>query len=102
MRPGDLVAVSAQGKWARGRTPSSEWRFHRDIYGAFPEAQAIVHAHPVHCAALACLGRGIPAFHYMVALAGGTDIRCAPYATFGSQELSDRVVEALRDRRACL
>lgn len=82
--------------------PSSEWRIHRDIYRARPDAEAILHAHPVHGTALACLRRPLPAFHYMVAVAGGRDIRCADYATFGSQELSDRVLEALDGRRACL
>jgi L-fuculose-phosphate aldolase len=85
-----------------GRKPSSEWRIHRDIYRARPDAMAILHAHPVHCAALACLERPLPAFHYMVAVAGGRDVRCAPYATFGTQELSDRVLEALEGRTACL
>jgi L-fuculose-phosphate aldolase len=85
-----------------GHKPSSEWRIHRDIYRARPDAMAILHAHPVHCAALACLERPLPAFHYMVAVAGGRDIRCAPYATFGTQELSDRVLEALEGRTACL
>jgi L-fuculose-phosphate aldolase len=82
--------------------PSSEWRFHRDIYAAFPEAEAVVHAHSPFAVALACLRRDIPAFHYMVAMAGGVDIRCAAYATFGTQALSDVVLLALQDRRACL
>jgi len=82
--------------------PSSEWRIHHDIYRNRPDAQAVLHAHPVHCTALACLRRPLPAFHYMVAVAGGRNIRCAPYATFGSQELSAHVLRALRDRRACL
>lgn len=88
------------------RRPSSEWRFHHDLYAHRSDAQAIVHTHAPHCAALACLPRilreGIPAFHYMVALAGGRDIRCAPYATFGTQALSDHVLAAMTDRRACL
>jgi L-fuculose-phosphate aldolase len=84
------------------RKPSSEWRIHRDVYRARPEALAILHAHPVHSAALACLQRPLPAFHYMVAVAGGRDIRCAPYATFGTQDLSDHVLAALEGRRACL
>lgn len=84
------------------RKPSSEWRIHRDVYRARPEALAILHAHPVHCAALACLNRPLPAFHYMVAVAGGRDVRCAPYATFGTQALSHHVLAALEDRRACL
>jgi len=102
LQPGDIVAVSPEGKWDDGRKPSTEWRFHRDIYARRPDAHAVVHAHPVHCTALACLGKGIPAFHYMVAIAGGEDIRCAPYATFGSQELSDHVLQALSGRKACL
>jgi L-fuculose-phosphate aldolase len=84
------------------RKPSSEWRIHRDVYRARPDAQAILHAHPVYGTALACLRRPLPAFHYMVAVAGGRDIRCADYATFGSQALSDLVLEALHGRRACL
>jgi methylthioribose-1-phosphate isomerase len=86
--------------------PSSEWRMHRDIYVARPEIEAVVHAHPPHATALAVLPEiqrdGIPAFHYMVAVAGGDDIQCAPYATFGTQALSDHAVTALADRRACL
>lgn len=98
----DMVAMDMAGA-ARGEgRPSSEWRFHRDIYAAFPEAEAVVHAHSPFAVALACLRRDIPPFHYMVALAGGMDIRCAPYATFGTQALSDAVLAALRDRRACL
>lgn len=88
------------------RAPSSEWRMHRDLYAARSDAQAIVHAHPVYASALACTARvqrdGIPAFHYMVAVAGGEDIRCAPYATFGTRALSSLALSALRDRRACL
>ena len=86
----------------QGPKPSSEWRFHRDIYAAFPLAQAVVHAHSPFAVALACLRRGLPPFHYMLAMAGGTDIRCAAYATFGTQALSDAVIAALQDRRACL
>lgn len=85
-----------------GLQPSSEWRLHRDIYAASPTARAVVHAHSPFAVALACLRRGLPPFHYMVALAGGTDIRCAAYATFGTQALSDAVIAALRGRRACL
>ena len=102
LSPDDIVAVAEDGQ-ARGRlAPSSEWRFHRDVYAARPDAHAIVHTHAPFCTTLACLGRGIPAFHYMVAVAGGRDIRCAPYATFGSQELADAAVAALAGRRACL
>jgi len=82
--------------------PSSEWRFHQAIYAARPEAAAIVHAHSPHATALSCTRQGLPAFHYMVAVAGGPDIRCAPYATFGTPELSDHALAALEGRRACL
>jgi L-fuculose-phosphate aldolase len=102
LAPGDIVAMSLDGEARGPLAPSSEWRFHRDIYAARPEAAAIVHAHSPFCTALACLRRGIPAFHYMVAVAGGRDIRCAAYATFGSQGLADGVLAALEGRRACL
>jgi L-fuculose-phosphate aldolase len=101
----DIVAMPLDGDAdaARGeRLPSSEWRFHRDIYRARPDAGAIVHTHSPFATALACLNRGIPAFHYMVAAAGGKDIRCAVYATFGTQGLSDHAVDALDGRNACL
>jgi len=100
--PADLVAMSHEGEVRGTRVPSSEWRFHRDIYRARPDAHAIVHTHAPFATSLACLHRGIPAFHYMVAIAGGSDIRCAPYATFGTQELSDHAVSALAGRKACL
>ena len=82
--------------------PSSEWRFHRDILRARPEINAVVHTHAIYCTTLALLGKSIPAVHYMVAMAGGRDIRCCPYATFGTQILSDYVLEALKERFACL
>lgn len=84
------------------RAPSSEWRFHFDILRSRPEFDAIVHTHSQAATALACHHLGIPAFHYMVAVAGGADIRCAPYATFGTQALSDLAVVALEGRKACL
>ncbi len=102
LEPRDIPLMTLEGRWYGLRRPSSEWRFHRDILAARADAGAVVHAHPRHATALACTGRGIPAFHYMVAVAGGADIRCAPYHTFGSQALSDAALEALRDRRACL
>jgi L-fuculose-phosphate aldolase len=98
----DMVPLDMDGQAPEGLKPSSEWRFHRDIYAAFPQARAIVHAHSPFAVALACLRLDIPPFHYMVAMAGGRDIRCARYATFGTQALSDAVLEALRERRACL
>jgi L-fuculose-phosphate aldolase len=100
--PDDVVFVGLDGKPAGRRKPSSEWRFHRDIYTARPEAGAIVHAHAPFAVSLACMGCAIPAFHYMVARFGGADVRCADYATFGSQALSDAVIAALHDRCACL
>jgi len=98
----DIVWMDYQGVCKGIRKPSSEWRFHAAIYQHRAEAEAILHAHPVNCAALACVGKGIPAFHYMVAVAGGKDIRCSGYATFGTPELSEHVIEAMKDRKACL
>ena len=98
----DIPLMEFTGRWFGRRRPSSEWRFHRDILGARPDIGAIVHTHSRCATALACTGRGIPAFHYMVAVTGGTEIRCAPYRTFGSQELSDVALEALGGHNACL
>ncbi len=98
----DMVFVGLDGRVAGRRKPSSEWRFHRDIYADRPEAGAIVHAHSPFAVSLACQGRAIPPFHYMVARFGGKDVRCADYATFGGQELSDAVVTALAGRCGCL
>jgi L-fuculose-phosphate aldolase len=98
----DVPLMRLDGIWFGRRRPSSEWRFHRDILAARREVGAIVHTHSRYAAALACQGRGIPAFHYMVAVAGGNDIRCAPYATFGTQALSDAALAALEGRHACL
>jgi len=102
MKAPDIVVIDVQGNPAGRRPPSSEWRFHRDIYATRPDVAAIVHAHSPFATTLACLDRGIPAFHYMIAVAGGTDIRCAPYATFGTQALSDHAIRALDGRTACL
>jgi L-fuculose-phosphate aldolase len=98
----DVPLMDVDGHWFGRRRPSSEWRFHRDILNSRPEVGAIVHTHSPQATALACTGRGIPAFHYMVAIAGGCDIRCAPYYAFGTQELSDAALAALKDRKACL
>ena len=100
--PQDIVTVHDDGQAVGRYLPSSEWRFHRAIYAARPEVHAIVHAHSPFATTLACLDRGIPAFHYMVAVAGGADIRCASYATFGTQALADQVLRAMDGRRACL
>ena len=82
--------------------PSSEWRFHRDIYLNKKNAQAIVHAHSPHATAVSSHGKSVPPFHYMIALAGGEDIKCAEYATFGTKELSNNIIKALEERSACL
>ena len=100
--PHDIVPMTLDGEARGTRLPSSEWRFHRDIYRVRPEVNAVVHTHAPFATTLASHSRGIPAFHYMVAVAGGRDIRCAPYATFGTQTLSDHVTAALDGRRACL
>jgi L-fuculose-phosphate aldolase len=103
LQPDDLPFIRLSDATAFGKNaPSSEWRFHVDIYHARPDVNAIVHCHSSFATTLACLQLEIPAFHYMVAAAGGNNIRCAPYATFGTQALSDGVVEALQARDACL
>jgi len=101
-QPVDIVAMTQDGTARGPRSPSSEWRFHRDIYAARREVSAIVRAHSSFATSIACLGRDIPSFHYMIAVAGGKDIRCAAYATFGTQKLSDQALLALEGRTACL
>ncbi len=101
-KPEQIVATALDGSFAGEVLPSSEWRFHADIYRAREDVDAIVHTHSTFATTLACLGKNIPAFHYMIAAAGGRNIRCAPYATFGTQELSDHAVAALDGRNACL
>ena len=99
----DVVFVSLDGKFdSLKQRPSSEWRIHKDIYINKKEANAVVHAHSTHATAVSAHGKSIPAFHYMVALAGGDDIKCAEYATFGTEELSKNILEALDKRKACL
>lgn len=101
--PGDLIHLSLDGTVLSGvRKPSSEWPFHAAIYKARPEAQAIVHTHSPRATALSSTRRGIPAFHYMIALCGGADVRCAEYATFGTPELAENAVRALEGRKAVL
>ena len=102
MTPHDMVWMGFDGKPQGERQPSSEWRFHRDILASRPDVHAVVHVHSPFATTLACLGLEIPPFHYMIAAAGGDTIRCAPYALFGTQELSDHALAALQDRRACL
>ena len=98
----DVVFVSNDGNHDKKLKPSSEWRFHKDIYLKKPDAKAIVHAHSPHATAVSAHGKDVPAFHYMIALAGGDSIKCANYATFGTQELSDNIIFALENRKACL
>ena len=108
LKPEDIVFLSLNEKkdflsWFNsGKNPSSEWRFHQDIYKNKWEAKAIVHAHSTHATAVSTHGKSIPPFHYMIALAGGEDIRCSEYATFGTHELSMNIIKALKDRKACL
>ena len=106
--PEDIVFLSLKEEYDNLKlfntslNPSSEWRFHQDIYRKKIEAKAIVHAHSPHATAVSVHGKSIPAFHYMVALAGGDDIKCAEYATFGTTELSKNIINALEKRKACL
>jgi L-fuculose-phosphate aldolase len=102
MQPEQIVFMNLDGSLDARQRPSSEWRFHRDILKARPEVNAVVHAHPPYATILAIMGLEIPPIHYMVACAGGDTIRCAPYATFGTQELSQHAVAALEGRSACL
>lgn len=100
--PEQMALLMHDGNASGPLAPSSEWRFHRDVYAHRPEAGAIVHAHSPFATALACQRREIPPFHYMIARFGGTTIRCARYATFGTQALSNHILEALSGRSACL
>lgn len=102
MRPEDIIFMDMDGKAQGPHNPSSEWRFHRDILHTRPDIAAVVHTHATYATMLALVEKSIPAVHYMVAVAGGHDIRCCPYATFGTQDLSDYVLAALKDRFACL
>jgi L-fuculose-phosphate aldolase len=102
MSPEQIVFMKLDGAPAAEQRPSSEWRFHRDILKARSEVNAVVHAHPPYATILAIMGFEIPPIHYMIACIGGDTIRCAPYATFGTEELSRAAVTALEDRSACL
>ena len=99
----DIVCLDKAGQPEAGsRKPSTEWRFHHDILSARTDIEAVIHLHPVYATALACLGEALPPVHYMIAMAGGDTIRCAPYHLFGTQALSDAVLSALEGRHACL
>jgi L-fuculose-phosphate aldolase len=102
MLPEDIVAMRFDGTWTGRLQPSSEWRLHRDILATRGEVDAVIHTHATFATTLSCLALEVPAFHYMIAVAGGKSLRCAPYATFGTQELSDHALQALQDRKACL
>jgi L-fuculose-phosphate aldolase len=105
LKPEDIVFMNLNDELENNDSvnqPSSEWRFHRDIYLNKKDAQAIVHAHSPHATAVSSHGKSIPPFHYMIALAGGEDIKCAEYATFGTEELSKNIMKALENRSACL
>lgn len=99
---GDIPLMALDGSHVGARKPSSEWRFHRDLYAARPEVGALLHAHSPFAVSLACLRRDIPPFHYMIARFGGDTIRCADYALFGSAELSAAAMTAMTDRQGCL
>ena len=99
----DIVFVSLEGKFDKKKgIPSSEWRFHQDIYVNKNEAKAIVHTHSTCASAVSTHQKSIPAFHYMVGIAGGEDIKCTKYATFGTRKLSNNILSALENRSACL
>ncbi len=102
MTTDSMVRMDLEGKVFQGGKPSSEWRFHRDIFVARPEIGAVLHMHSTFATTIACLGRDVPAVHYHIAIAGGDSIRCTPYTIFGEQNLSDLALEALHDRKACL
>lgn len=102
MTPASMVHMQFDGSFEANKKPSSEWRFHRDILASRPKVNAIVHTHSMFATTLACLHNDIPPFHYMIAVVGGDTIRCAPYALFGTQALSDNTLAALQDRKACL
>ena len=97
-----VVEMDLSGKVLSSGKPSSEWRFHKDIMLKRSEVNAIVHAHSTYATALSCFRKDMPSFHYMIAAAGGNSIKCSAYALFGSQLLSDNVLEALESRKACL
>lgn len=102
MSPDSVVAMDLDGGYSGDWLPSSEWRMHMDLYRARPEAGAVVHTHSTYATALSCLRHDVPAFHYMIGVTGGASLRCADYATFGTQGLSDAMLKALEGRTACL
>ena len=103
LKPKDIVFINLNGNFKKGKNkPSSEWKFHKDIYNDKKKSKAIVHCHSKHAVILSCFRKKIPSFHYMVAVAGGEDIKCAKYATYGTNALSKNIINALKGRSACL
>jgi L-fuculose-phosphate aldolase len=102
MEPADIVTMKIDASHKGSRKPSTEWRFHRDIMAKKPEVGAVIHLHSMFCTSLSMLRREIPAVHYMIAAAGGPSVPCVPYVTWGTQELADYIIDALKDRTACL
>ncbi len=102
MTADSMVYMQIDGQHTADKKPSSEWQFHRDILRSRPEVNAVIHTHSMFATTVACLHKDIPPFHYMIAVAGGDSIRCAPYALFGTQALSGHALTAIKDRKACL
>jgi L-fuculose-phosphate aldolase len=102
MAPSSMVRMQFDGSFETDKKPSSEWHFHRDILQTRPEINAVIHTHSMFATTIACMHKDVPPFHYMIALAGGDSIRCAPYALFGTQALSEYALQALLERKACL
>ena len=102
MKPEHIVEMDLDGGYIGDYLPSTEWRMHMDIFKRRPEAGAVVHTHSIYATALSCLRKDIPPFHYMIGIAGGTTLRCATYAEYGTQELSTAMLKAMKDRQACL
>jgi len=102
LSPESMVILDVEGQVLGTGRPSSEWRLHCDVLAARPDVNAVIHTHSPFATSLACLGQDVPPFHYMIAVTGGSTLRCAPYALFGTQALSDQAVQALQGRKACL
>ena len=102
MQPQHIVEMDLDGGYYGNFLPSSEWRMHQDIFNTFETAMAVVHTHSTYATALSCIQTEVPAFHYMIGITGGSSLRCARYATFGSKELSENMLDAMRERNSCL
>ena len=102
MKPEHVVEMDLDGGYVGAYLPSTEWRMHLDIFKHRPDANAVVHTHSIYATALSCLRKDVPSFHYMIGIAGGTTLRCAKYAEYGTPELSEAMLKAMKDRQACL